>query len=77
MRCLHCVNFNLKSYPSHAKVGYGRCMIADIYRQGAVFMSTSADIECDKFKQSKEEIITRRNEWYESGESRRKSKRNR
>ena len=66
MRCLHCINYNLRDYPSHAKVGYGRCMAADLQRDGAVFMSIAADVDCDGYSPAKDGIVFKREEWYES-----------
>lgn len=71
MRCLHCSNHNLKDYPSHARVGYGRCMAANLERDGAVFMSVYADVDCNKFRSAKEMVIIKREEWHESRKSRR------
>ncbi len=66
MRCLHCINYNLRDYPSHAKVGYGRCMAADLQRDGAVFMSIAAQVDCDGYSPAKDGIVFKREEWYES-----------
>lgn len=70
MRCLHCINFNMKDYPSHARVGYGRCMAADLQRDGAVFMSISALVDCDAYSPAKDGIVFKREEWYESRKGR-------
>lgn len=66
MRCLHCINYNLRDYPSHARVGYGRCMAADLQRDGAVFMSISALVDCDAYSPAKDGVVFKREEWYES-----------
>lgn len=66
MRCLHCINYNLRDYPSHARVGYGRCMAADLQRYGAVFMSIIAEVDCDAYSPAKDGVVFKREEWYES-----------
>lgn len=70
MRCLHCINFNMKDHPSHARVGYGRCMAADLSRDGAVFMSITAVVDCDAYSPAKDGIVFKREEWYESRKGR-------
>lgn len=70
MRCLHCINFNMKDHPSHARVGYGRCMAADLQRDGAVFMSISVEVDCDAYSPAKDGIVFKREEWYESRKGR-------
>lgn len=70
MRCLHCINYNLRDYPSHAKVGYGRCMAADLAKDGAVFMSISGEVDCDAYSPAKDGIVFKREEWYESRKGR-------
>ena len=70
MRCLHCINYNLRDYPAHARVGYGRCMAADLQRYGAVFMSIVAEVDCDAYSPAKDGVVFKREEWYESREGR-------
>jgi hypothetical protein len=70
MRCLHCINYNMKDYPSHARVGYGRCMAADLQRDGAVFMSVVAEVDCDAYSPAKDGVVFKREEWYESRKGR-------
>ena len=76
MRCLHCINYNLRDYPAHARLWYGRCMAADLQRDGAVFMSALAEVECDAYSPAKDGIIFKREEWYEGSQNRREPKGN-
>jgi hypothetical protein len=70
MRCLHCKNFNLRDYPSHAKVGIGRCMAVDVFKQGAVFVPIQSEFECDKYQQAADNVVAKRKEWNESRKGR-------
>lgn len=46
-------------------------MAADLERDGAVFMSVYAEVDCNKFRSAKEMVIMKREEWHESRKSRR------
>lgn len=70
MFCLHCVNFNLRDYPAHVRVGFGRCMAANLYSQGAVFMPIRTVHECDKYDPVKDDVLIKRKEWNESRKGR-------
>lgn len=69
-RCLNCRNFNMRDYPQHVAVGFGRCMAASIERHGAVFMPLRALVDCEQYSTAKEGIIAKRQEWYESRKGR-------
>lgn len=68
--CLNCLNFNMRDHPQHVAVGFGRCLAADITRQGALFMPLRAVVECSQYSPAKEGIIAKRQEWYESRKGR-------
>jgi hypothetical protein len=51
-------------------VGYGRCMAADLQREGAVFMSIIAEVDCDAYSPAKDGVVFKREEWYESRKGR-------
>lgn len=70
MKCLKCKNFNLRDYPRHVAVGYGRCMAVDIHKDGAVFVAIHADVECNDYVSAKDVVISKRQEWYASRKSR-------
>jgi hypothetical protein len=45
-------------------------MAADLQRDGAVFMSALAEVECDAYSPAKDGIIFKREEWYEGSQNR-------
>lgn len=59
MKCLHCVNLDLKSYPKHATAGMGRCKAA----LPGVFVGIVRDMPCKDFVEASKEIIEKRELW--------------
>jgi hypothetical protein len=45
-------------------------MAADLERDGAVFVAIHADVECNDYVSAKDVIISKRQEWYASRQSR-------
>jgi hypothetical protein len=41
-------------------------MAADLQKDGAVFMSIAAEVDCDGYSPAKDGIVFKREEWYES-----------
>lgn len=59
MNCLHCANLDLKTYPKHSALGWGRCKL-DL---PGVFRSVLFDQVCDKSSPAEESIVRARIEW--------------
>ena len=58
MTCLHCTKFNLRDSPSHARVGFGKCMIEqEKYRYFAMHH------KCKEFTKAAQEVIEKRDAW--------------
>jgi hypothetical protein len=70
MKCLNCSRFNLRDYPRHVAVGLGRCMAADLHKNGAVFVGIHSEFECNDYVSAKDTIISKRQEWYASRQGR-------
>jgi hypothetical protein len=60
MICLHCTRLDLRSFPKHSAVGYGRCKAETL---PGVFESISIERQCGKFDQADAETIAKREEW--------------
>ena len=60
--CLSCARIDLKTYPTHAKVGLGRCALDNL---PGVFVSFFCRRECSHFLDAAPDIKEKRIEWSE------------
>lgn len=58
--CLTCQNYNLKSDPAMARIGWGHC---EMDAQAGKYRVFDREIECDKFKRLPAEQAERRVQW--------------
>ena len=58
MTCLHCTKFNLRDFPSHARIGFGKCTIEQ--EKNRFFAMRH---ECKEFTRASPEVIEKRDAW--------------
>ena len=58
MTCLHCTKFNLRDFPAHARIGFGKCAIEqEKYRYFATHH------KCKEFTPATQKTIEIRDAW--------------
>ena len=62
MKCITCKCIDLKTFPSHAKVGMGRCKLE---KMGGVFESLIYDRVCKDHQPADDGIVSVRVDWLE------------
>jgi hypothetical protein len=62
INCIKCNDIQIKEYPSHAKIGYGRCQ----REEHATFYSLQIMHDCVKFNAAPDDIIEKRIAWHEN-----------
>lgn len=58
--CLTCQNLQLKPYPEHVKIGWGRCSKKD----AATFVYIGRNVPCVDYKEEDTEKVKSRREWW-------------
>lgn len=60
VKCLDCINLNLKAYPKHSNTGFGRC---NKETQPGVFESITINRECSMYQQAPAQTMIDRTGW--------------
>lgn len=61
MICIECKYVSIKPYPSHAKVGLGKCD----KKEFATFYALAKQRDCENYSRTTEAKIQKRINWYE------------
>lgn len=65
-RCIDCKHFDMRAHAAFAKLGLGRCKVADF--APATFVTAGYARQCEKFDAAPEEVSAKRIKFLEHSE---------